>query len=51
MEREKFLKSWSIILELNEDDWYREENSLLYFHNEEKMPPEAIEAAEMLNEN
>ena len=51
MEREKFLKSWSIIFELDEDDWYRDENGLIYFHSEEKMHPEAIEAARLLNEN
>ena len=51
MEREKFLESWSIILKLDEDDWDRDENGLIYFYNEEKMPPEAIEAARLLNEN
>lgn len=50
MEREKYLKALLFMSKI-EDEWYRDENDMFVFYHPEKMSPEALEAARILNEN
>lgn len=50
MERETYLNCLSIMAKL-EGQWYRGNDGLYYFYKPEEMSPEAIEAANVLNEN
>ena len=51
MEKEKYAQCLSIMAQVDESEWYRDENYLIQFHNPEKMPREVLEAAKLLNQN
>ena len=50
MEREELIKYTNIMIDL-EGQWFRDRQGLYQFYKPEEMSPEAIEAADKLNEN